>query len=470
MENIKHKNIFIQLYLSLNKEDISELKKYILSEIFVKNELIINLYKYLFSRKYCNHNNCSSRKIFKHLFPKNDYNDLKMRHLYSEAKDVLEQFLAISNFRADTLATKKHYIQSLIRLKNHNVAQKEIFKFQNILEALPYRNASYYFENQYLIETKYILQNEIERNNTGDYYEILDNLSTQYAIQILKNTCIYLAQNQLKEHLRTLDPIKTILDTLVNDDIANLPVVKLYNSLYQLLITQQENYFFNTKEYLSHYKLLVSVQEYKEVLLMLLNFCIKKYNNNENNFGYPILELYDEGLINGVFLENNIINKFTYTNYITIALKLREPEKAFALLEKFKKNLQSDIATETYNYNYCRVLYVQKDYTKALKIINQINISDELWSLNAKILHIKILYDIGSTELLETLLINLTTLIKRKKGIGYHGQYFLKAIKSLRHLKDVNYKSKSEIKKRIENLEKHQYPEYDWVIERLLAL
>jgi hypothetical protein len=166
-------------------------------------------------------------------------------------------------------------------------------------------------------------------------------------------------------------------------------------------------------------------------------------------------------------LDNNELNRFVFTNFITIALKLQHYSKAENFIELYNKLIHRTYRKDTINYNLARLFYSKKEYKNAIRILVTISLQDIFWELNAKVIQLKIYFETNDLDLLDNALFNFTQFIKRKKNIGYHKDYFLSIVKSFKYLLNANTKTKKELKIQIEKMTNSNEPEKDWFVEQL---
>lgn len=459
-------NEFIKVYKSIDNEKIYFLKKYVLSDFNHKNKYTKDLFQYLFSIKNRNAIVLDRENLYTIIYNDTNYDDLKMRRLFSESKEVLEDFLVYHY----ALHHKAYYLKGLLEaikpLDQHSY-RKILKRTQSVLETSPYRNEKYYDDRLHLMLSDYEVRDFDNRKNSNSYEDVLQCTINLSAIHHIKNICKYIVQNQSSVPDYVTKYVELTISDIDNPIYAHNTVLHIYVKLYKFLIQQEENDFFSLKELIFQYKDLLEISELHDMFIVLINYAIRQYNTVNVDFGKYALEIYDHGIENGILLQNNFLSRFTYTNYITIALKLQKIAVANRFLSQHKSIISPEYANVTYQYNLARILFAQKDYDKAWQILLSIAPEDIFWDLNAKVLQIKILFETQNEDLTDIYITNYAAYIKRKKNLGYHADYFKKIVKSFQFLLKIYAKSNAQIRNKIEQLQKNNEPDKDWFIYHL---
>jgi hypothetical protein len=389
-----------------------------------------------------------------------------MRRLFSESKEVLEDFLVYHY----SMNRKDYYLKGLLEVIkpiDHNASNKILKRMQLFLETTSPRNEKYYENRLHLLLYDYEIKDFNNRKNNNSYDDVLQCTANMSSIHYLKNICKYIVQNQSTAPTYATKFVEMIIMDIENPIYEDNVVLHIYVHLYRFLTNQEENAFFILKEEIFKYGKLLETNELHDIYIVLLNYVIKQYNTVDITFGKYALEIYEHGLENKILLQNNLLSRFTYTNYITIALKLQMMKTASNFLIQYKSILSPEYAIVSYQYNLARILYAQKDYDKSWKILNSIAPEDVFWDVNAKVLMVKILFDTKEEDLIETYVINFSTYVKRKANLGYHAEYFKKIANSFRFLMKIYTKSNEQIRNKIEQLQKNNEPDKDWFIFHL---
>jgi tetratricopeptide (TPR) repeat protein len=190
-------------------------------------------------------------------------------------------------------------------------------------------------------------------------------------------------------------------------------------------------------------------QECRDLLLLSINYCIKRLNKGLIQYSHEGLELYKQALGEGFLYEKGEISRFTFRNVVAMGLKIG----AFDWVENFIIT-QQDKLPELHResmvcFNLARIAYQRKKYGDALTFLQKADYKDTLLALAAKTLLLKIYYETEELRLLDAAIDSLKIFLRRKKLLAYHRdnyQNFLKYLERLLALQASNVMEKNALK------------------------
>jgi hypothetical protein len=136
-------------------------------------------------------------------------------------------------------------------------------------------------------------------------------------------------------------------------------------------------------------------------------------------------------------MEHNEISRFSFTNVVTLGLKLKELNRTEKFILQFSKSINIEYRKMTVGFNMSKVQYAKGDLQKALKHLLTNEFKDILWNLNAKYLILKILFEQNDMKMFAIHLKAFKMYVQRKANIGYHREYFANVGKALIILRDI---------------------------------
>jgi tetratricopeptide (TPR) repeat protein len=166
-------------------------------------------------------------------------------------------------------------------------------------------------------------------------------------------------------------------------------------------------------------------------------------NQGKEAYLHEVFEWYKKGFTSTVFIKNGELSRFTYNNVAIAGLKLGEFEWTKSFLETNKKYISKMYQDDTYYFNLALWHQYQNQYDEVLKLLLQVNFKDILHGLHAKQLMAKIYYEMNAFNALESLLGSIKVYLHRHKELGYHRQDYLKLIKYLKKLIQLNQNNKT---------------------------
>ncbi len=296
------------------------------------------------------------------------------------------------------------------------------------------------------------------------------NFDIAYFSAKLRQACFLKAQQAFYNIEYDFEWVEQILRYIDKKEWKNIPAIALYYNAYQLSAQPTaEGAFNNLKQQILEYSTLFPAQEIQDIYLLAINYCIKKINNGERSYAEESLKLYKKGLEIGCFLEKGFLSKFTYANVVAAGLMAKDFELTEQFIHDYKNKLQKNSRNSAFAFNMARLLYVKdKDYENALNFLQKVSDKDLLNTLNAKILQLRIYWEIKENSLLESHLEAMANFIRRKEVIGYHKENFLNIISFTKRLLKVNFYDQKEViklKKAIETSTVNS--EKKWLLEQV---
>jgi hypothetical protein len=161
-------------------------------------------------------------------------------------------------------------------------------------------------------------------------------------------------------------------------------------------------------------------REQRDIYILTINYCIKKLNTGAEHFIREAFETYQKGLKKDVFIENEILSRWTYNNIIILGLKLKEFNWVESFIYDYKKYLDTSTREDSFSFNLAKFYFEKKDYETVMPLLIQTKYDDLLHNLGAKMMLVKMYYELKEFDALENLLESFKTYILRKRDIGYH--------------------------------------------------
>ena len=367
-----------------------------------------------------NEDNMNKQNCFRKLFPKEVYDDKKIRYLLSYLKECIEQFLVIKTVKEDAIIYQK-YLETellnrglLINFKQENI-QSEL-----ILEKAEIRDADYFY-NKYqheLLQLNYIAQaaNRDKKSNIEEVMIYLDKFYLAKKLQLASE--VINIKNILATEYNTflLDEIITYLK---QHEYSNEAAIKVYLLIIKTLqFPDKEAHYLELASLLSDNIKLFSLKELYEIYQYLQNYCIKKINLGDTNYQRKLFENYQTQINNNILTFSGEISQWDFKNIVTIALRLQEYEWAEEFIFKMKEFLALSQKENAFSYNYANVLFRKGQYDKSLKMLQKVNMTDVYYKLDARSMLLKTYYELNEFETLNYHALAFKKFLRRDKIIS----------------------------------------------------
>jgi hypothetical protein len=261
-------------------------------------------------------------------------------------------------------------------------------------------------------ERRFQIQAETQRQVSGsartqdlNLQELSDQLEKSFVLRKLKLACELLSHQAVFRADYNFGLLDAVLAHVRNDPaLSASPEVNLYfHCCLALLHPSQTTHFANMKPLLLRVEAIFQPEECRDVMLLALNFCIRKLNDGDESFAHEGLELYKNALEKGYLLEKGELSRFTFRNVVGMGLKI----KAFDWVEQFIAVYGERIAPAHREsmviFNRARLEYSRRRYREAMLLLQKADYDDLLLNLAAKTLLMKIYYEADELRLLDSL-------------------------------------------------------------------
>jgi len=208
--------------------------------------------------------------------------------------------------------------------------------------------------------------------------------------------------------------------------------------------------------------------EIRDLYNLSINLAIRKLNMGSLPFAKDAFELYVSSLEQGYLLEDGILQESAYGNIVSLACKLEEYEWAHQFIKDYKGYLKADYQDPLHLFSLGKLYYEQNQLEDSLKQLVQVETKASFLFLGARILQLKIYYQLGEFDLLESLLESLRVYLRRSKDLAYRKKHYNNILTFTRQLLQLNAMNKNEIahlRDRILNAE--VFAERSWFLKQL---
>jgi hypothetical protein len=433
-----YKSKLIELYSSFSKDDLFQLKKWLILNSKQQHPDAIKLLDILLKKQKITKSIVHQERLFKQLYPNQKMNIARLRHVLSFAVQSLELFIKQKELFSDQQLTKKTLAKSYRAYGLKKYAQQNLDQSKTILQDQEKRNAKYYLNVYELELEQFELKLTNTRSSSTNLQEIIDSFSTFFVINLLRYACISISHQNLYKTSYDLPLLNSTLENICAGHYDDVPAIQLYYYSY-LVQTQEESLdsFEKLKFYILTYKTVLSSQEYRELYTFVINYCIKQQNNGNDRFVQEAFDWYKLGIEESILLDNKgLLSRFTYLNTITLGLKLKQFDWVETFILNGAQLLELEHQASYQHYNMGKFFFATKAYKKAMPLFLSMNYDDLFMNIDIKVMQLKIYYEEQSWEALEHLLSSFNQFLQRKSIMSYHKENYLNLIKFTRALTD----------------------------------
>ncbi len=457
--------------------DQSELKKvayYINSPLFNQNKkLSILLSACIETVQKLNTVNQMKQSVFLKLFPEQEYDDLKIRHLMSDLYDLICDYITLKKLRKDNYSQKK-YLMEYFNEKDLQKHFKHVAaKYDAQERSSEIRNAGFYFDSIPIIGIK--LTNTLKNSGRivkDDNRALNEKLDIFYFLKKLEIICAEINNKNVIESEEHEETYESFFKYFNFEAYADHLMVKLYYQLYLVLSNPSEvQNFYNLKNSLVKNSHKIAEQEHRQFYFMLLNYCIRKINHGNAEFIKELFKIYKLAVEKDILLEDGYLSPWHFKNIISVSIRNSKLEWAKKFIMDYKYLLKKESRENAVLFNTARIDFVEERFKSAMQALQMVSLTDLFYALDAKALLLKTYYELEEFEAMDNLIISFLKMLRRKKVLSErHRKNYKNFIKYVKKASRLHYQRKSRVPLLIKEIEATKdIADKKWLLEKVKA-
>ncbi len=229
-----------------------------------------------------------------------------------------------------------------------------------------------------------------------------------------------------------------------------------YHVLLTLVAPDQEEHYQRLLGTLEDGNDLFGQEEMGQLYAFALNYCVKKLNEGREDYLQKLFELYQRLLERRVIFDGNYILQQHFKNIVTTAIRLGEYAWTEAFLADYIRFVPPQDRTNSRTYNQAALHFAQRQYSAALRLLQQVEFTDVYYHVDSKALLLKTYYELAEWEPLLSLVEAFDIYLRRNRMISPYQQKvyrnFLKIAKKLVRKRLGSRKKVAEIKAEMEGV------------------
>ncbi|MCP4443269.1 MAG: hypothetical protein GY810_30565 [Aureispira sp.] len=410
----------IQSILVLDSQEREAFKKWAQSPAINQHTDVEKLLLNLLSKRKLTKRTTQKEKIFKHLYPSKNYDDLKLRHLMNMAIHIFEKFVYFSSQKKDIFTEKKALISFYQARKLDKYAQQYIHKATKVLELATTQNHKYYTQQYHLEQAIFERQGTSTRSQHNNLQAVFDNHYIAFVLDTLRHACTAITHQNLYKLDYDIPLLKPILQDIEQGKHEKIPAIQLYYYSYMTLKKpEQESYFEQLKKLLTSHAKTLPPKEIKSIYIITINYCVRRLNTGLEKYVRAVFELYQYGLEHQILVENGMLGKFTYKNIITAAIRLKEYKWVETFMQQYTSFLELPFQLNYSSYAKAKLFFAQGNFDATLQLLTQIEFDDLFLNMDAKLMLLKIYYERQYFDSLDALITSFRRFLQRKETLAY---------------------------------------------------
>ena len=406
----------VKILKRITPKDRQKFAKFLASPYFNARAEIITLYEYLVQANQTSHGVGEKRDVWDQIFPGKVYSDQKMRLLISQTFKLLEKYLINRQLEQDHLNQQRYLTQAFSDLRMEVFYQKSVEFSRKTLNKQTYRDIEY-LQKRYELELEqyqYLIRKRETKSN--DWQGLSNSLDAFYLASKLKQACYLLSYKFVFKRKESLPLMAFVLDYIQeHTEVLSNPAISIYYNAYQTMQAKDPHPYFLAlkRDIVTHY-LRFDSAEMRDLYIIALNFCIRRMNAGQEIYEKETFELYKEGIERKYLFEHGRIAQQTFSNVVFSGILLEAFEWVQDFIEAYHTYLPKENQKNIYSLTAASLQYHQQNYGGALGLLNQFDASDPILGLKERNLRLKIYFEIGEFELLESHINSMNAFLNRK--------------------------------------------------------
>ncbi|MGB0929427.1 MAG: hypothetical protein ACPGVB_01535 [Chitinophagales bacterium] len=457
-----HRSKLIDLLKTFNSKELKGLEDFLHSPIHnqsVRCQQLFELIKPYFGD--FGHIDLAKENIFFQLFPEKKQFGSSLSVVMAQLAKLAQDFLIFRKFEQNKALQTFLLLDSL---NERNLDKHFLRTWKSAKKAednLPMKNIGDYY-NQYLLtlnKFQYDVGHQKQWSELG-IREVLNDLDLFYLIGQLKYYgALANLQRLAPQQSQQKIPIEAINQMIERCEWQRIPLVELHQITLSLtLFPEDSSHFFRLKAFLqsSNARTIFS-NDLHDAYSLGLNYCNQKILSGELDYLQEMFELYKGMIQEDLWYKGGYLSHRKLKNVISLGARFEEFQWSKFFLKKHLKYIHPDFRDMAEVFNLGAIYYYQGNFGKAMPYLLQVNNLDAFYATDARVLLLKIYYELGQTiELLDLensfkiFIKSQRELSKSRKRAYIHFVKFLVALYRIQHKQLKSRKSLETLKKEIE--------------------
>nr|MBS0038524.1 hypothetical protein [Saprospiraceae bacterium] len=456
--------------------ELNRLEKFIASPYFNVNEPMTRLFSIVHEAvKNETLESLDKESVFSELYPRKKYSDSRFRKLCSDLLKLIEEFLAIEQFKDNPLHEAGYLMQSIANRKIDPM-YNSVLKSARRLSSRQYEMAASYYYHQYEIEKNYfyMLESEMKRETRLNLEQIAKNLDHFYMAEKLRYYATALSQKYFATQEYKLLFMDEILSHLEMQDYSDIPQISVNLAVLKVyMYPDNEEYYYQLKSEIFKNIDRFPTLEARDIFFAALNFCVRKGNKGVEGFIKESFLLYQFALDKNYLYYHGELTPWTFKNIVFVGLRLKEFDWVENFIHRYSRFLSDEHRNNAVTFNLARLYLYKKDLGKVLELLREVEFDDMSYSLSSKAMLLATYYDLDEIDALHSFLNSFRVFLNRKKNQlpDQRRKNYLNLIKYVKKMSSLNPYDKQAIvslKKELENTK--DVADMQWLMEKLAEL
>lgn len=433
MENSR----LFELLRTFTPVELTAFAKYLRSPFFNHREDIVRLFGYFFEKKEAKRISVFDKKrVFDRVFPNEDFDEKKLSYTLFFLHQAAQNFLVSKDAASGDEVDFYLHLTKKLRMRGLEQQSKTALqKAEAALSSQPYRNIEYHQKAHLFHLERYELDARQQRAAAHSFQEMAGESDLHFMAGKLRQGCMAHSYKTISEANYHLDLLDEVLALVQKKQLQTRPAVGLYYFAYRALTeVDSQPWYAQLREAMRAHFQHFPKEEMRDIYTLAVNYCIRQINTEWSAdapefYLRQVFDLYQNGLENGVFLEDGVLSRFTYKNIAHAGLGLNAFDWVENFLNAYKEALLPKHRESAYCYNLASLHFRRSNYGEVLQLLTQTEFDDVLHQLDARRMLLRSYYELGEFSALDSLLDSFESFLRRRRDVGYLRENYLQLIR-----------------------------------------
>ncbi len=463
------KSLVWDIIQCFSKKEIKTFRQFLASPYFNQRADLRHLFDYLIGVQIAGKAAPTREVLYGELFPNEVFDDQKLRLLVSYLLKLLETFLILEESKLNKFPNHKLLLTAYRKRNLNRHFQKSLNRTQKLFQHQQFRHSEFYYYNFLVESERYQFLSATGRTQEMNLQEVENNLDAAFLSMKLRQACFLRSHELVYNTHYQISLLEEILDLASQPAFIENPAISIYCHCFKALFQSEDERDFQAfKNKLYELTPHFPKAEIRDLYLLAINYCIRKLNEGKASFLQETLDLYQRGLENELLLENGQLSRFAFNNIAGIAIRLGRFDWIENFMKSYKSYLNPKYREITFSLNAAKLEYTRKNYSLALQYLQKADYKDLINNMVAKTLQLKIYYELGEFDLLDSLLNTMRIFIRRNKKMGYHHENWTNIVRYTKKLAELNQFDRASTEALKIAIEKEEIlTEKEWLLRQL---
>ncbi|MEL6717950.1 MAG: hypothetical protein AAFO82_14830 [Bacteroidota bacterium] len=436
------------LLSSFSINELHQFQDYVHSPFFNKNEKVKRLCDYLLEHEL----EVKKEEVYQYVFEVSGFQELKLNNIISDLLQLAYGYLIQQQLTTQPLQRQAHLLECLIERNVQRPISRVIQKGKRIQEGVTAQSYQFLQEKyNYLEQLDRFALTQNQREYDENLQKMSDTLDAYYLCNKLRIACEMVSRSTMLNEAYNPNFIAAAVAEYEQNEgqYMSFPVLKIYYQAYQFLNQTSTVGYQELKALLQKYPTVLSRPELRHLYTYMLNFSVRQINFGRSEYYQEILQIYQTLIEQNLLLQHGYLTKWSFINATTTGMRLEAYEWTEKFIQDYQDALRVEERKNTVDYQLAALYFAKGDFANTLQFLQQVEFTDTFYQASARIIQLKVFYELEEIEPFYALVKSIRNLLRRKRKLSeYHRLSYLNFVRIAKRLLDLKLKPLYQIRER----------------------